>query len=152
MLIEVQALVSSAAYGNPQRSSTGFDLRRLGMLLAVLEKRAGFKMSVKDVFLNIAGGLKVSDPAIDLAVIAAVLSSDLDRPVSKDLCIAGEIGLTGEVRPVARVEHRIGEAEKLGFKSMLISKYGLKGLDLSKYKIQIHSVSKVEEAFKFLFS
>ena len=152
MLIEVQALVSSAAYGNPQRSSTGFDLRRLGMLLAVLEKRAGFKMSVKDVFLNIAGGLKVSDPAIDLAVLAAVLSSDLDRPVLKDLCIAGEIGLTGEVRPVARLEQRIGEAEKLGFKRILVSKYGLKGLDLSKFKIQIHPVSKVEEAFKFLFS
>lgn len=151
ILIEVQALVSSAAYGNPQRSSMGFDLRRLGMLLAVLEKRAGFRLSAKDVFLNIAGGLKVSDPAIDLAVIAAVLSSDLDRPVSKDICIAGEIGLTGEVRPVSRVEQRIGEAEKLGFKKMLISKYGLKGIDLSKYKIQIFTVSKVEEAFKILF-
>ncbi|MBI5539524.1 MAG: DNA repair protein RadA [Bacteroidia bacterium] len=151
ILIEVQALVSSAAYGNPQRSSMGFDLRRLGMLLAVLEKRAGFRLSAKDVFLNIAGGLKVSDPAIDLAVIAAVLSSDLDRPVSKDICIAGEIGLTGEVRPVSRVEQRIGEAEKLGFKKMLISKYGLKGIDLSKYKIQIFTVAKVEEAFKILF-
>lgn len=151
ILIEVQALVSSAAYGNPQRSSMGFDLRRLGMLLAVLEKRAGFRLSAKDVFLNIAGGLKVSDPAIDLAVIAAVLSSDLDRPVSKDICIAGEIGLTGEVRPVSRIEQRIGEAEKLGFKKMLISKYGLKGIDLSKYKIQIFTVAKVEEAFKILF-
>ena len=151
ILIEGQALVSSAAHGNPQRSSMGFDLRRLGMLLAVLEKRAGFRLSAKDVFLNIAGGLKVSDPAIDLAVIAAVLSSDLDRPVSKDICIAGEIGLTGEVRPVSRIEQRIGEAEKLGFKKMLISKYGLKGIDLSKYKIQIFTVSKVEEAFKVLF-
>jgi DNA repair protein RadA/Sms len=151
ILIEVQALVSSAAYGNPQRSSMGFDLRRLGMLLAVLEKRAGFRLSAKDVFLNIAGGLKVSDPAIDLAVIAAVLSSDLDRPVPKDICIAGEIGLTGEVRPVSRVEQRIGEAEKLGFKKMLISKYGLKGIDLTKYKIQVFTVAKVEEAFKILF-
>ena len=115
VLIEVQSLVSSAAYGIPQRSSTGFDLRRLGMLLAVLEKRAGFRLSTKDVFLNIAGGLKVSDPAIDLAVIAAVLSSDLERSVSKDLCLAGEIGLTGEVRPVSRIEQRIAEAEKLGF-------------------------------------
>lgn len=151
ILIEVQALVSSAAYGNPQRSSTGFDTRRLGMLLAVLEKRAGFKLSAKDVFLNIAGGIKVSDPAIDLAVIAAVLSSDLDRPVSKSLCIAGEIGLTGEIRPVSRIEQRIGEAQKLGFKKMLISKYGLKGIDLSKYNIEIFPVSKVEEAFKVLF-
>lgn len=152
ILIEVQALVSSAAYGNPQRSSTGFDLRRLGMLLAVLEKRAGFKLSVKDVFLNIAGGLKVNDPAIDLAVIAAVLSSDLDRPVAKDLCIAGEIGLTGEIRPVSRIEQRIGEAEKLGFKKMLVSKYGLNGIDLVKYQIRIIPVSKVEEAFKYLFA
>ena len=152
ILIEVQALVSSAAYGNPQRSSTGFDLRRLGMLLAVLEKRAGFKLSVKDVFLNIAGGLKVNDPAIDLAVIAAVLSSDLDRPVSKDLCIAGEIGLTGEIRPVSRIEQRIGEAEKLGFKKMLVSKYGLSGIDLNKYQIKVITVSKVEEAFKYLFT
>ncbi len=152
ILIEVQALVSTAAYGNPQRSSTGFDLRRLGMLLAVLEKRAGFKLSVKDVFLNIAGGLKVNDPAIDLAVIAAVLSSDLDRPVSKDLCIAGEIGLTGEIRPVSRIEQRIGEAQKLGFKKMLVSKYGLNGIDLSRYQINVIAVSKVEEAFKYLFS
>jgi len=151
ILIEVQALVSSAAYGNPQRSSTGFDTRRLSMLLAVLEKRAGFKLSAKDVFLNIAGGIKVSDPAIDLAVIAAVLSSDLDRPVSKSLCIAGEIGLTGEIRPVSRIEQRISEAQKLGFKKMLISKYGLKGIALSKYSIQILPVSKVEEAFKVLF-
>ena len=151
ILIEVQALVSSAAYGNPQRSSTGFDTRRLSMLLAVLEKRAGFKLSAKDVFLNIAGGIKVSDPAIDLAVIAAVLSSDLDHPVSKSLCIAGEIGLTGEIRPVSRIEQRISEAQKLGFKKMLISKYGLKGIALSKYSIQILPVSKVEEAFKVLF-
>lgn len=152
ILIEVQALVSSAAYGNPQRSSTGFDLRRLGMLLAVLEKRAGFKLSVKDVFLNIAGGLKVNDPAIDLAVVAAVLSSDFDRPVSKDLCIAGEIGLTGEIRPVSRIEQRIGEAQKLGFKKMLVSKYGLNGIDLRRYEINIIAVSKVEEAFKYLYS
>lgn len=151
LLIEIQALVSSAAYGTPQRSSTGFDNRRLGMLLAVLEKRAGFRLSQKDVFLNIAGGIKVDDPATDLAVIASVLSSNLDLPIDKSVCFAGEVGLTGEIRPVARVDQRISEADKLGFKKIYISKFNLKGLDESKYKIQIIKVSRVEELFRSLF-
>lgn len=151
LLIEIQALVSSAAYGTPQRSSTGFDNRRLGMLLAVLEKRAGFRLAQKDVFLNIAGGVKVDDPATDLAVIASVLSSNLDFPIEKNICFAGEVGLTGEIRPVTRVEQRIGEADKLGFKKIYISKYNSKGLDTSKFKIEIIKVSKVEELFRSLF-
>lgn len=151
ILIEIQALVSTAAYGNPQRSSTGYDQRRLAMLLAVLERKAGFKLNQKDVFLNIAGGLKINDPAADLAVVASILSSDLDRPVSKNICIAGEVGLTGEIRPVSRTEQRIGEAEKLGFKKIIISRYGLKGLDLSKFKIQILTPAKLEEALKIFF-
>ncbi|MCD4833599.1 MAG: DNA repair protein RadA [Bacteroidales bacterium] len=151
LLIEIQALVSSAAYGTPQRSSTGFDNRRLGMLLAVLEKRAGFRLSQKDVFLNIAGGIKVDDPATDLAVIASVLSSNLDLPIDKSVCFAGEVGLTGEIRPVARVDQRISEADKLGFKKIYISKFNLKGLNESKYKIQIIKVSRVEELFRSLF-
>ncbi|NOQ25325.1 MAG: DNA repair protein RadA [Bacteroidales bacterium] len=151
LLIEIQALASSAAYGTPQRSSTGFDNRRLGMLLAVLEKRAGFRLAQKDVFLNIAGGIKVDDPAIDLAVIASVLSSNLDLPIDKDVCFAGEVGLTGEIRPVARVDQRISEANKLGFKKIYISKYNSKGLDQSKYKIEIVKVSRVEELFRSLF-
>jgi DNA repair protein RadA/Sms len=151
LLIEIQALVSTAAYGTPQRSSTGFDNRRLGMLLAVLEKRAGFRLAQKDVFLNIAGGIKVDDPAIDLAVIASVLSSNLDLPIDKDVCFAGEVGLTGEIRPVARVDQRISEANKLGFKKIYISKYNSKGLDQSKYKIEIIKVSRVEELFRSLF-
>ncbi len=151
LLIEIQALVSSAAYGTPQRSSTGFDNRRLGMLLAVLEKRAGFRLSQKDVFLNIAGGIKVDDPATDLAVIASVLSSNLDLPIDKNVCFAGEVGLTGEIRPVARVDQRISEADKLGFKKIYISKFNLKGLDESKYKILIIKVSRVEELFRSLF-
>lgn len=150
-LIEVQALVSTAAYGTPQRSSTGFDLRRLSMLLAVLEKRAGFKLSVKDVFLNIAGGIKVDDPAIDLAVICSVLSSDLDLALPKDVCFAGEIGLSGEIRPVTRVEQRIAEAAKLGFKKIFISKYNKKSSDYSKFEIEIYGVSKVEDVFRALF-
>lgn len=150
-LIEIQALVSSAVYGTPQRSATGFDFRRLNMLLAVLEKRAGFKLATKDVFLNIAGGLKVDDPAIDLAVVAAVLSSNIDLPISKNICLAGEIGLSGEIRPVSRIEQRIGEAEKLGFKQMIISQYNQKGLEGSKYKIKIIPVNKLEQVFKFLF-
>lgn len=152
LLIEVQALVSTANYGNPQRSSTGFDAKRLSMLLAVLEKRAGFKLSSKDVFLNIAGGLKVTDTAIDLAVVSAVLSSDLDRYISKEICFAGEVGLSGEIRPVPRIEQRIGEAQKLGFKKIVTSKYGLKGIDITKYTIEIAQVSKIEEACKVLFS
>lgn len=151
LLIEIQALVSSAAYGTPQRSSTGFDNRRLGMLLAVLEKRAGFRLAQKDVFLNIAGGIKVDDPATDLAVIASVLSSNLDLPIDKSICFAGEVGLTGEIRPVTRIDQRISEADKLGFKKIYISKFNLKGLDESKYKIQIIKVSRIEELFRSLF-
>jgi DNA repair protein RadA/Sms len=151
MLIEIQALVSSAAYGTPQRASTGFDLRRLNMLLAVLEKRCGFRLGVKDVFLNIAGGIKVEDPGIDLAVVCAVLSSGEDLCIPQDTCFAAEVGLTGEIRPVNRIEQRIAEAEKLGFKKMFISAYNTKGLDMAKYKIKITSVSKMEEVFGHLF-
>ena len=150
-LIEVQALVSTAAYGTPQRSSTGFDLRRLNMLLAVLEKRAGFRIGTKDVFLNIAGGIKVSDPAIDLAVIIAVLSSSMDISLPKEVCFTGEIGLSSEIRPVNRIDQRISEAEKLGFKHIFIPKNNSKGLDTSKFKIKIHFVSKVGEVFQTLF-
>jgi DNA repair protein RadA/Sms len=150
-LIEIQALVSSAAYGTPQRSSTGFDLRRLNMLLAVLEKRAGFRLSTKDVFLNIAGGIKVNDPAIDLAVIIAVLSSSTDISIPKEVCFAGEIGLSGEIRSVNRIDQRISEAEKLGFKQIFIPKHNLKGLDVSKFKIKVHLVSKVGQVFQTLF-
>ena len=150
-LIEVQALVSSAAYGTPQRSSTGFDLRRLNMLLAVLEKRAGFKLAQKDVFMNIAGGLKVNDPAIDLAVISAILSSSLDIAVENHVCMAGEVGLSGEIRPINRMEQRIHEAEKLGFKKMIIPQINLKSLDLKKINIELVQVRKVEEAFRILF-
>ena len=150
-LIEVQSLVSSAVYGPPQRSCTGFDIRRLNMLLAVLEKRAGFRLGTKDVFLNIAGGIKVDDPAIDLAVTVAILSSSAEIPVEKNLCFAAEVGLSGEVRPVNRVEQRITEAEKLGFSTIFISKYNKKGLDYSKYKIGIKFVGKVEEVFGQLF-
>ena len=149
-LIEVQALVSSAAYGTPQRSSTGFDLRRLNMLLAVLEKRAGFKLMQKDVFLNIAGGLRVNDPAIDLAVLASVLSSSLDIPIDHDICMTGEIGLSGEIRPVNRIEQRIAEAQKLGFKRIIIPRYSSE-TPLKSSKIEITQVQKVEEAFRILF-
>jgi len=149
-LIETQALVSTAAYGTPQRSTTGFDLRRLNMLLAVLEKRAGFKLIQKDVFLNIAGGLKVNDPAMDLSVISAVLSSSLDIAVEKHVCITGEVGLSGEIRPVNRIEQRILEAEKLGFTKILIPQNNLKGFT-SKVNIEIIQVRKVEEAFRQLF-
>ncbi len=150
-LIEVQALVSSAAYGTPQRSSTGFDLRRLNMLLAVLEKRAGFKIAQKDVFLNIAGGIKVNDPAIDLAVISAILSSNVDLAIEKQLCMAGEVGLSGEIRPINRIEQRILEAEKLGFKKIIIPDINLKSINLTKLNIEIIRVKKVEEAFRVLF-
>lgn len=150
-LIETQALVSSAVYGNPQRSSTGFDLRRMNMLLAVLEKRVGFKLAQKDVYLNIAGGLKVNDPAIDLSIISAILSSNMDVAIDRDICIAGEVGLSGEIRPVNRIEQRISEAEKLGFKRILIPKHNIQGLDTSKLKIEIIPVRKVEEAFRALF-
>src|SRR5690606_10080617 len=151
MLIETQALVSQAAYGTPQRSSTGFDTRRMNMLLAVLEKRCGFRLSAKDVFLNIAGGLRVEDPAIDLAVAVAVISSHEDMPVSAKMCFAAEIGLSGEIRAVTRIEQRIAEAEKLGFETIYISKYNKRGLDLSRYSIEVKTVSKVEEVFGCLF-
>ncbi|MFW6020143.1 MAG: DNA repair protein RadA [Bacteroidales bacterium] len=151
MLIEIQALVSNAAYGTPQRSSTGFDLRRLNMLLAVLEKRSGFRLATKDVFLNIAGGIRVDDPALDLAVIASVLSSNEDTALSQNYCFAGEVGLSGEIRAVTRIEQRISEAEKLGFDKMFISTYNKKALNLTDYKIEIVPVSRVEELFRKLF-
>ena len=150
-LVETQALVSSAAYGTPQRSATGFDQRRLNMLLAVLEKRVGFKLMQKDVFLNIAGGLRVTDMAMDLSVIAAVLSSNVDTPIDEGWCMAGEVGLSGEVRPVARIEQRITEAEKLGFQHIIIPKYNLSGLNRKKFKIELVPVRKVEEALRALF-
>jgi DNA repair protein RadA/Sms len=150
-LIETQALVSSAVYGTPQRSSTGFDIRRLNMLLAVLEKRAGFRLGIKDVFLNIAGGIKVTDPAIDLAIISSVLSSNLDIPISREFCFSGEAGLSGEIRPVSRIEQRIREASKMGFKKIYLSKFHrnvtLKGLD-----IEIVPVGKIEHLVRSLFS
>lgn len=150
-LVETQALVSTAAYGTPQRSATGFDQRRLNMLLAVLEKRVGFKLMQKDVFLNIAGGVKVTDMAMDLSVIAAVLSSNVDTPIETGWCMAGEVGLSGEVRPINRIEQRISEAEKLGFQHIIIPKYNYHALDSSKYTIALHPVRKVEEALRCLF-
>ena len=150
-LVETQALVSTAAYGTPQRSATGFDQRRLNMLLAVLEKRVGFKLAQKDVFVNIAGGLRVTDLAMDLSVIAAVLSSNVDTPIESGWCMAGEVGLSGEVRPVNRIEQRIAEAEKLGFTDMIIPKYNLQGFDKNKYSIRLHPVRKVEEALRAIF-
>lgn len=150
-LIEAQALVSSAAYGTPQRSVTGFDSRRMNMLLAVLEKRVGFKLVQKDVFLNIAGGLKVADPAMDLPVICAVLSSNVDMSIPRCVCMTGEIGLSGEIRPVSRIEQRISEASKLGMEKIIIPRHNLKGINTSKFKIEIVEVSKVEEAFRQLF-
>ncbi len=151
ILIETQALISTAAYGTPQRSSTGFDVRRLNMLLAVLEKRCGFRLSIKDVFLNITGGLRVDDPAIDLGVICAILSSSEDIAVNDKACFAAEVGLTGEIRPVNRIEQRIAEAQKLGFDEIFISKYSLKGIDARAYTIKIHPVAKVEQVFSLLF-
>lgn len=151
-LIETQALVSTAAYGTPQRSVTGFDSKRMNMLLAVLEKRVGFKLAQKDVFLNIAGGLKVNDTALDLPIICAVLSSNVDMSIPRDTCLCGEVGLSGEIRPITRLEQRISEAEKLGMKTIVVPRYNLKGVDTSKFNIQIKEVSKVEEAFRLLFS
>lgn len=151
LLIETQALVSTAAYGTPQRSATGFDLRRLNMLLAVLEKRVGFKLPQRDVFLNIAGGIRVTDPAIDLSVIAAVLSSNVDTGIPRDICFTGEVGLSGEVRPVSRIAQRIAEADKLGFRKIIIPKANMNGIDPTKFKIQIVPVRKVEEALRELF-
>ncbi|MBQ0116271.1 MAG: DNA repair protein RadA [Bacteroidales bacterium] len=151
-LIETQALVSTAAYGTAQRSVTGFDQRRMNMLLAVLEKRVGFKLAQKDVFLNIAGGLKVNDPAMDLAVTCAILSSNVDIAIEKGICLTGEIGLSGEIRQVARIEQRIGEAAKLGFGSIIIPSGNLKGIKTDGFNIKIIEVSKVEEAFRHLFA
>jgi len=152
LLIETQALVSSAAYGTPQRSSTGFELRRLSMLLAVLEKRCGFQLGIKDVFINIAGGIKVEDTGIDLAIVCAVLSSNQDFAIPLDLCFAAELGLTGEIRPVSHIEQRISEAAKLGFKSIVISENNMKGIKASHQKIKIHPVSAIGEVFALLFS
>lgn len=149
LMIEVQSLVSSAVYGNPQRSSTGFDLRRLNMLLAVLEKRCGFRLGVKDVFLNITGGIKIDDTAIDLAVICSVLSSDQDKPVAMQTCFAAEIGLSGEIRAVNRIDQRILEAEKLGYKRIIISKHNK--FNKKSFSIEIKQCSKVEEVFQLLF-
>jgi DNA repair protein RadA/Sms len=151
LLIEVQALVSSAAYGTPQRSSTGFDLRRLNMLLAVLEKRCGFRLGAKDVFLNIAGGIKVSDPAIDLAVVCSVLSSNEDIDIPKGCCFSGEVGLSGEIRPVNKIEQRIVEADKMGFEKIFISQTNVKGIDKDKYNVEIVAVKRVDEVFTALF-
>ena len=150
-LIEVQALASTAVYGTPQRSAIGFDVRRMNMLLAVLEKRVGFKLGQKDVFLNIAGGLKVSDPAIDLAVISAILSSSLDIAIDRTVCMTGEVGLSGEIRPVSRIEQRIAEAGKLGFERIIIPKSNMHGLENRQLGIGLIPVTKVEEAFKHLF-
>ncbi|KIA93180.1 DNA repair protein RadA [Pedobacter kyungheensis] len=151
MLIETQALVSTAAYGTPQRSATGFDTKRMNMLLAVLEKRCGFRLSTQDVFLNIAGGIRVEDPAIDLAVLIAIISSHQDISVSSKNCFAAEVGLSGEIRAVNRIEQRIAEADKLGFETIYISKYNLKGIDISKYNLEIKAVSKIEEVFEMIF-
>ena len=151
MLIEVQALVTQSVYGTPQRTVSGFDLRRLQLLLAVLEKRGGFHFGMKDVFLNIAGGLKVEDPSIDLAVLCALLSSFEDAPLSSRLCFAGEVGLSGEIRAVNRIDQRIAEAEKLGFERIFVSKYNQKGLGQAKFDIEIVPVGRVEEVYQHLF-
>jgi DNA repair protein RadA/Sms len=151
LLIEVQALVSNSAFGTPQRSSTGFDTKRLNMLLAVLEKRFGFRLSAQDVFLNIAGGLRVEDPAIDLAVIAALISSQQDIPLPNKVTFSGEVGLSGEIRAVNRIEQRISEAEKLGFDGIFISKYNTKGLDAKRYNIAIRPMATLEDLFRSLF-
>ncbi len=151
MLIEIQALVSSAVYGTPQRSTTGFDARRLNMLLAVLEKRSGFRLSMKDVFLNIAGGIKVDDPAIDLAVVCAILSSNEDVEIDQKICFAAEVGLSGEIRSINHIEHRISEAQKLGFESIVVSKYNNKSIHNTKKGIRVVAVSKIEEVFRFVF-
>jgi len=151
ILIEVQALVSSAVYGTPQRTSTGFDTRRLSMLLAVLEKRASFKLASKDVYINIAGGLRVDDPAIDLAVVASILSSTVDIPVDRYTCFAGEVGLSGEIRPVNRIEQRLGEADKLGMKNILMPAFNRKRIDPSRFDLEIIEVNRVQELPKQLF-
>ncbi len=150
-LLETQALVSTAAYGTPQRQATGFDQRRLNMLLAVLEKRVGFKLVQKDVFINIAGGLRVTDMAMDLSVIAAVLSSNVDTPLEGGWCMCGEVGLSGEVRPVSRIEQRVAEAQKLGFRHIIIPRHNLQSLNTKTLQIELHPVRKVEEALRTLF-
>ncbi len=152
MLIETQALVSTAVYGTPQRSATGFDLRRLNMLLAVLEKRCGFHFGANDVFLNIAGGIRIDDPAIDLAIVSALVSSLQTIPIDAKICFAGEVGLSGEIRSVNRVDQRIQEASRLGFKQIFISKYNLKGLHPEKYDIEVIPVGKIDELFSLLMS
>ena len=152
MFIEVQSLVSSAVYGTPQRNANGFDFRRLSMLLAVLEKRCGFKLGAKDVFLNIAGGIRVSDPAIDLAVACSVLSSNVDIPISPRYCFAAEMGLSGEVRPVSRVEQRVAEADRIGFEKIFVSKYNMRGINKKRFGLQIVEVAVIEEAFRALFA
>jgi DNA repair protein RadA/Sms len=151
LLIEVQALVTQSVYGTPQRTVSGFDLRRLQLLLAVLEKRGGFHFGVKDVFINIAGGLKIEDPSIDLAVLCALLSSYEDTPIPHHVCFAGEVGLSGEIRAVNRIDQRIAEAEKLGFEKIIVSKYNKKGLVKEKHNIDIVTMGKVEEVYKYLF-
>ena len=151
LLIEVQALVTQSVYGTPQRTNTGFDLRRLQLLLAVLEKRGGFHFGVKDVFINIAGGLKVEDPSIDLSVLSALLSSYEDVALPLHICFAGEVGLSGEIRAVNRIEQRIAEAEKLGFEKIIVSKYNTKGLGKSKFSIEVVALGKVEELYQYLF-
>lgn len=151
LLIEAQALVSTAAYGTPQRLATGFDTRRLNMLLAVLEKRIGFKLAQKDVYLNIAGGIRVTDPATDLSIISSILSSNVDSSIDRKTCMCGEVGLSGEIRPVSRILQRISEAEKLGFDTIIVPQSNMNGIDISKYSIHIRGVRKVEEAFRELF-
>ena len=151
LLIETQALVTQSVYGTPQRTASGFDLRRLQLLLAVLEKRGGFHFGMKDVFINIAGGLKVEDPSIDLAIVCALLSSYEDTPVSPRVCFAGEVGLSGEIRAVTRIEQRISEAERLGMEKIIISKYNEKALSKIKYNIEVVALGKVEEVYQYLF-
>ena len=152
MFVEAQSLVSTAVYGTPQRNANGFDMRRMNMLLAVLEKRCGFKLGAKDVFLNMAGGIRVNDPATDLAVACSILSSNVDMPISPRICFAAELGLSGELRPVSRVEQRISEADRLGFEKIFVSKYDAKSVDRKRYNINIVTVSVIEEAFREMFS
>ncbi|MCB0620914.1 MAG: DNA repair protein RadA, partial [Saprospiraceae bacterium] len=149
--IETQALVSQAVYGTPQRSATGFDLRRLSMLLAVLEKRGGFPYGMQDVFLNIAGGIRVDDPAIDLAIVSALISSLEDVSISSKVCFAGEVGLSGEIRAVNRIEQRIQEADRLGFEEIYLSKYNLKGLDAGRFNLRLVPLSRIEELVERVF-
>lgn len=151
MLIETQALVSKAVFGTPQRTATGFDMRRLSMLLAVLEKRCGYFFSMNDVFLNLAGGIRVEDPAIDLAIVVSLISSLVDVSIPSNICFAGEVGLSGEIRSVSRIEQRIAEADRLGFKAIYTSKYNVKGIPLEKYNIRVQTIGRVEELKQALF-